>query len=351
MSPRCSHIILDPHRPDIQSCKGKCSYGPYCYKHRSDYLLRDGRIRLDRFTGLSKDYLVKDLVTFTKEYPLLGREILPHQTKKAELFAKVQGIIGLLTHYENPHSKRRVIGIQAIARKRSVLKKQACYSCNNLEDFYTFEPLRSIPVKYYYSYVDLKGHRWGFDIRSLQKLIQMGQPNPYTMTPFSAQVKGHIKASFRTLRRSASFEQVDQGPVRSREDELKQRVVDLFALMERYGYTGSIDWFMCLTRTGLRDMYRHLEDIWNHRAQLTREQKIEIAPPNGRLCRTPMSQVMNMTDKLDLQYLVMEEAQKLTRSPSEGTQTLGVMYILIALGSVSPECAEAHAWLAYVIGY
>lgn len=350
MAPPCSHIILDPHRPDVQSCKGKCSYGPYCYKHRSDYLLIDGQIRLDRFTGLSKDYLVKDLVTFTKAFPI-DLHIPQQSSKKAELFAKVKVIVALLAHYDNPLSKRRVVRVQAVARKRSVLKKQECYSCNNLEDFCTFEPLREIPVKYYYSYVDLKGHRWGFDIRSLEKLIQMGYPNPYTTTPFSTQVKSHVKASFRRLRRSASFEQVVDGPVRSREDELKQRTVDLFALMERYGYTGSIDWFMCLTRTGLRDMYRHLEDIWNHRAQLTRDQKREIAPPNGRLCGTPVAQVMAMTDKLDLQYLVMDEAQKITRSPSEGTQTLGVMYILIALGSVSPECTEAHPWLAYAIGY
>ena len=344
MSPHCCHT--NTGQPDT-GCRGSCKYGPYCYRHRSHHLIRDGLIVVDRFTGLSKDYIVKDLVAFLKVYPISQQGQQEQGQLKDALFSKVQAIVHLLEHYSSLPSLQKIIQVQAISRRHAVRMEVVGYACNNLEDFYTFEPLREIKKKYYYSYVDPQGHRWGFDIRSLQKLIQMGYPNPYTTEPFLPTVKATILKTFVGLRRSASFEIVIDEVVRSRADELKQRVVDIFASIERAGYTCSLDWFMSLTRTGLRGMYRQLEDIWNHRAQLTREQKREIAPPDGHLCRTSMTHVMGLTDKLDLQCLVMDEAHKLTRSP-DGTQTLGFMYVLIALGSVSQECATAHPWLMVV---
>ena len=47
-------------------CKHNCKYGDFCYKHRREHLISDNEINRDRFTGVSKDYLKKDLVEYQK---------------------------------------------------------------------------------------------------------------------------------------------------------------------------------------------------------------------------------------------------------------------------------------------
>jgi hypothetical protein len=344
----CCHTAITPGSTEFQICKGKCKYGPYCYKHRSYHLITDGYIDIDRFTGLSKDYLVNDMSLFLRRYKgFLGNVSSVYgqpRRNKADLFEMVRKVIETLKHYESPFSLPALLMVQSMIRMKLVLMTQAKFRCNNQEDFFTFDPLREIPIKYYYSYVDPRGHRWGFDIRSLKKLLDMKYANPYTTEAFPPEVVRDVMKCYRRLARSESYEDIVDEVARSRQEEIKQRVVDIFSAIERSGYTCSVDWFMSLTRARLRELYRNFEDIWNYRSELSEERKREIISPDGRLCTTPVTQVMNTTDKGVLQSLITEEVSKFLVTPNEGDRKLGFMYFIISLGQVSQECFDAHGW-------
>ena len=70
-------------------CSGNIKYGTYCYKHRSNYLLENNRINETKFTGLSKDYLKKDLESY---HQVIMRQ-RPSNQKKGILFSEVNKFI------------------------------------------------------------------------------------------------------------------------------------------------------------------------------------------------------------------------------------------------------------------
>ena len=153
---------------NFRKCYSRSKFGNYCRKHRANHLLDEhGYIRIDRFTGESKDYLIKDIRMYCKDKTLIPRLDLFH--KKNILFDSMSHHIEIMGHYQKNLNK--VIRVQAlrrgrIQRTRDISRK----TCNNTEDFYTFDPIQEIPDMYFYSYVDDQGFRWGFDIRSLHNL-------------------------------------------------------------------------------------------------------------------------------------------------------------------------------------
>ena len=60
----CKFIELNDNS---KKCNHHCKYGDFCYKHRGEYLMINNTINIDIFTGLSKDYLKKDLIIFMKD--------------------------------------------------------------------------------------------------------------------------------------------------------------------------------------------------------------------------------------------------------------------------------------------
>ena len=68
----------------LHECKSvSMSYGNYCYKHRSKYLLyENGLINFDNFTKKASDYLVKDI---RKTLMSLDIAVIPN-SKKSKLY-------------------------------------------------------------------------------------------------------------------------------------------------------------------------------------------------------------------------------------------------------------------------
>jgi len=304
-------------------------------------------ISVPRFTGLSKDYLLKDLISFENTHGILISHLktYPVGHKKADVFQRVMAIVEILKKYDSSSS---VIKVQSVFRRKRVLLSQEKYRCSNTEDFFTFDPLRDVPSKYYYSYVDDQGHRWGFDIRSLVKLFEMKYANPYTTRDFPIRIRREVIKTYRKLRRSESYEDIVDDVIRTRREDIKQRLVDVFSTIERSGYTCQITWFLSLPVNRLRELYRQLEDLWNYRSELTGARQRCIVPPDGRFCSVPVTHVMTMESIEDLQSLLVDEISKFARAPNEGDQTVGFILFLTGLGCVSPECFASHEWIAYV---
>ena len=336
--------FIDPE--NTNNCKHKCKYGGYCYKHRREYLIVNDTICRDRFTGLSKDYLKKDLIDYMKH----KMRIKPILSDKQLLFDEVNKHINAINEYHCIDNDKNIIKIQSLVRGKNIRKKINELKCNNSEDFYTYEELKDIPKKYFYSYVDNKKFRWGFDIRSLDKLLNMNYPNPYTTEPIPQNIVSEVKEKINILKKESGYEDLTDSIVRERKDAIKQKIIDLFSYIEQSGYTCQIEWFTNLTLRRLKELYRQLEDIWNYRSQLTQQMKRNICPPNAEIFNTPMIEVMNYTCKEDIQELILHEVMKFTNAHSDSDRKLGFMYFLIAFGMVSQPCYSAHVeWLSFMM--
>ena len=348
MSVFCKFINSDNNSDNINSdkCKHTCRYGEYCYKHRREYLIKNDVISRDRFTGLSKDYLKKDLIDYQKKH--MGLKKI--KSDKQLIFDEVFKHISAINRYYEINNDKRIILIQSLIRGRNIRKKENELKCNNSEDFYTYDELKNIPKKYFYSYIDLKNFRWGFDIRSLDKLITMNYPNPYTTEPIPQNIILEVKNNIKSLKEEIDYEDLTDSIIRERKDMIKQKIVDLFSCIEQSGYTCQIEWFSSLSIRRLKELYRQLEDVWNYRSQLSNQMKCNICPPNAYIFKTPMIEVMNYTSKEDLQELILNETLKFTNAVSESDRKLGFMYFLIAFGMVSQPCYLAHIdWLSFMM--
>jgi hypothetical protein len=327
-------------------CKYSSKYGDYCYKHRREYLIVNDLISVQRFTGKCSDYLKSDISIFRERVMMVKG---PDPGNKCELFKVVNDdIVG----YADLSSLdiRGLILIQSIFRGYICRRKCIPQKCNNDEDFYTYDLLKYLEPAYFYSYVDKMNIRWGFDIRSLMKLIQMGYNNPYTTEVIPDNIINEVKRKVNEMKAAGIYEDLTDTIIRDRVATIKQNSVDLFSFIEQSGYTCQIEWFTALSLRRLKELYKHLEDIWNYRSEISHEMKCNICPPLGIIFKTPMIEVINYTMKEDLQELILKEVFKFTHAESDSDRKLGFMYFLISLGYVSLPCYLSHIdWLGHII--
>jgi len=344
MNERCKFVNNSDN--SIQGCKFKCNYGDYCYKHRRGFLIVNDEILRDRFTGLSKDYLKNDLVKYRKN-KMRRKSLL---SGKEDLFQEIKKHITTINGYHEFDHTKEIILIQSLFRGRIIRKTNKEMKCNNDEDFYTYDELKDVPKHFFYSYVDNSGIRWGFDIRSLDKLLHMGFGNPYTTEPVPQNIVDDVKNKIQIMKLDPTYEDLTDSIVRDRKETIKQKTVDLFSFIEQSGYSCHIEWFTSLSLRRLKELYKQLEDIWNFRSQLSEQMKRNICPPNADIFKTPMIEVMNYNTKEDLQELILREVMKFTPAETDSDRKLGFMYFLIAFGMVSQPCYLAHVeWLSFMM--
>lgn len=328
-----------------QSSKQSSRYGAYSYRDRRKFLVDNDLIRTDVFTGQERDYLKKDLQKYYCQY--IG-DASTMKRYKSDLFQDICVYVSVIRRYQ-PHIDK-ISKIQGLYRGKKQRSMNKARDCNNSEDFFTFEPIREISSIYYYSYEDEAGFKWGFDIRSLSKLISMNYSNPYTTEDIPVHIRKDVEKTMEYLRENPKYSDIMDTVVRDRETTIKQKTVDLFSKIEQSGYTCHVEWFLKLSVRRLISLYKQLEDIWNYRAQLNHQMKRIICPPDGQMFRIPISEVSLYTDKQDLQELILGEIGKFTGG-SEANMKLGFMYFVIGFGYVSKDCYYAHQDWLNLVGY
>lgn len=326
---------------DNNNCNYSKKYGNYCKKHRRFHLIDNSNLIIkDNFTFQIKDYLLNDLKTYY--YRRINDKKGNH--KKQFYFDEICNHMIKIDGYDI----NKIIKIQSLFRKKLVMNLLR-KNCNNSEDFYTYDNLSEIEAKYFYSYKDSNGFKWGFDIRSLLKLIQMEYPNPYTTEKFPDIILKDIKNKIKSLKDNNLFENIEEVLLRDRKASIKQKIVDIFSDIELNGYSCQINWFYDMSGRRLKELYKQLEDLWNYRAQLSVESKKNICPPDGNVFTTPISDVMNYNCKEDLQELIINDISKFKNARSLPDKKLGYMYFIIGLSMVSPPCYLTHQdWVSFI---
>jgi len=256
----------------------------------------------------------------------------PHKGKKKELLIQLHDYFETFTPIENHQGP--------CINEREFI--------NNKEDFYTFQPINEIPKEYLFTYKN-NDFIYGFDIRSFKKLIDKNCENPYTREKIPQEVifrTNNRLSQLKKLNININYEEENISP----EQEYKNKVLDIFQKIDHLNVIASgtkIEWFLNLSFSKLKYLYRVLEDIWNYRAELTFMQKCQIVPFNN-IFKYNINNILNMSfdRKRELENIILDEMNKLISSSHEIIhKSTGCYYILIAFTEVCPDIAKEMPWL------
>ena len=231
--------------------------------------------------------------------------------------------------------------------------------CTNNTDFFTMEELNEIKMRQFFSYKDVDGHIYGFDIVSLYNLICKTDgdiKNPYNRALIPEIVKENIKTLVRIgkiIKQKVEIDIKDDTAELSLHKTIELRTVDLFQKIDMLGNYSNPTWFLSLNRLQLVKLIRELTDIWNYRASITNETKRAICPPHGNpFINVSSFYLMNESDIDNVRKVILEVFEKFINPlATTDSQMLGAIYILGSITLVNSSAANALPWLYQTFVY
>jgi hypothetical protein len=229
----------------------------------------------------------------------------------------------------------KVIHAQSYCRR--FLSRRRFLTVNH-EDFYTMDFKFDIPSNYYFCLKHNIGVSFSFDIRSLERLIATSHINPYTSTPISQTNLAKIKYHIVDLRSRGLWKNIEES-VLTVDQELRLKMVHVFHEFDMLDNYTDYTWFEELSLGQLKQLYRFCKELWNYKAQLSRQQKMLIVR-NGEAFTMSINIVGNMKDIKKLQNIILDEFNRFaTEGANLQEKKLGVILMLTALVNVSQRAS------------
>ena len=225
--------------------------------------------------------------------------------------------------------------------------------CNNETDFCTFEDIISLNIDDFYSYEDISNFVYGFSVKSMISLISNSDKNkvmnPYNRCIIPIEVLKNFERMVsigKSLKRIIPKKRIIKRIIHAQPtEELHLQCRELFFEMDFYGHFTNPNWYLTLSSGKLRSFIRELADIWNYRAQLSAEVKLDIVPEGDPFSLVNISQLITLTHE-QLQLTILSVCNKLIRSGRDhSNRSLGVLFVLSALTLVSTDAAVSIPWL------
>lgn len=298
------------------------------------------------------NYNVTQLKSFAKHYKL------KITGNKHQLLSRI---------YSYLYFSSYIIKIQKIFRRLLVKKYKELHGpaslnrkiCTNSNDFISMEPIEEINFHQFISYKDSDGFIYGFDINSLHNLFLKSDneiKNPYNRNIIPESIFKNIRSIIRLgkilkIKINLIFE--DDTKKLSNEKVIELRALRLFQAIDALGNYSNVNWFISLNRHQLIVFIRELIDIWNYRAQLPNQTKINICPPIGNPFRSLSIQYIIVEEDLwNVKNVILEVLEKFVNSGvDKDSKALGAYYVLGALTLVNSEAATSLPWLFQSVNY
>jgi len=234
--------------------------------------------------------------------------------------------------------------------------------CVNDTDFYSMEPVHSIPRNQFISTKDDSGMVYGFDIMSLYTYytseLKSGHMthdapmnNPYNRMPlpFTLELQMSRKICLTRILGVNCTIEAEPEPVVSAEQHDEQRLFMVFQEINTHGHYADSSWFSELAPAQIMRFMRELADIWNYRAQIMPETKQEICPPNGDPFRYIDLRHMHPNHIKHTGIQIMHTF--IASGTNRDSRGLGAYYVLSALTLVSQPARNAMPWLYESVMY
>jgi hypothetical protein len=222
--------------------------------------------------------------------------------------------------------------------------------CNNVEDFLTTETVKEIDYYFFISYKDTDGFIYGFNLISIHNLIiKKDTKNPYTRNAFSIELIELVQTriNYNKILNKTYHEIQDQG-----KPCINSKIISAFQKIDQLDNYTQAEWLLDLSQQNLRRFILELYDIWDYRAQLTKETKILICPPNGMPFREIPMHIIQSQYNINIAILKQFSLiiiNNFINSPLRENQKLGAIYILSALTLVNTSAAESMPWLYHSV--
>lgn len=233
-----------------------------------------------------------------------------------------------------------IVKMQALGR--GFLIRQRTNVVNQV-DFYTQDELITTPSPYYITLSDKDDITisYGFDLRSLKRLLETSKINPFTTKEF------HITSVMRAFRVIKQTEEMgykcDITPDKmTKEQSFRAYVLQVFQKINMLGNYADDNWFLDLDMGQLKKLYIGAEDIWNYRTQMPPAEKIKVVKSGMLFTQVSKVKEMSAEQHRELAVMIMDEFDRMV---SEGVnidcKKLGAMLALTALTEVSVPAANA----------
>ena len=220
--------------------------------------------------------------------------------------------------------------------------------CNNVDDFLTTESMREIDYYFFISYKDNDNFVYGFNIISIYNLIlKKDTKNPYNRNEFSMEL---IELVIKRIEYNRILNKIHHDIIPNQiKITADNKILSLFQKIDSLGNYTQVEWLINLSPFYIRKFILELYDIWDYRAQLSREMKQLVCPPFGTPFREIPIHIIQNTTTLNSDTLKHFCAtiihQFINISPQKENQCLGAIYILSALTLANPNAAESLPWL------
>lgn len=306
------------------------------------------------FMLLEDNYKHTSLTYFSRHY---GTKI--SGTKK-ELTARLFAHLYFASFITKIQKRMRGYLIRLFNNK---LHGPACFKrslCVNDTDFLTMEELKMIPPMRFFSYEDVDGFVYGFDMVSLYNLITKSSitnplRNPYNRSTIPKQALeqfGKLIHIGKILKLGITLE-LEPINSSSAEETMSFRVLDLFQLMNALGNYSDPQWFNDLDKPKSLKLIRELFDIWHYRLHISHQTKCAICPPHGSpFHHFSMLALREENDLMKIKNAILNVIFKLVNTGIDrDSKCLGAYYVLGALTLVHESAAQALPWLYQSVSY
>jgi hypothetical protein len=294
------------------ACKARAMNGDYCFDHS----------------------LVVPHDPYAKAPPWRGRANLPREHQ-------AQISIARMWRARGPARTQHTVGPYS---------RPAFYHlATNEEEFASLEPLTSIPTPYVFTFVDLQHKLWVFDIRSLAASPRNGTQlrNPYNRVTLEPTVVARYEARMLWLQRRSYCRILhSSGIALNPRQQWNQRILEVFLTLDTLGFVVNPAWFESLTPPQHMYFRYQLDDIWSRRVKP--EDREAMCPgvterTGGRLFTRRLWPGIGPDTTAGETLSVIERLT--TASTDKNVRTLGALYTLAALTTVSEQAREAYPWL------
>jgi hypothetical protein len=301
---------------------------------------------------LNKNYNVQHLKSFAKH----------HKIKVSG--NKTQLITRLFVFLKLSNS---ITKIQKIFRGKIQRNYNKCHGpafvdrslCTNATDFLTIEEMITLPFSQFFSYKDVDGFVYGFDVISLYNLIMKSGKNvknPYNRNDIPGEVIKDIRKMIRLSKLLKIPIDIDIRDINNditSQKSIELKILDIFQTIDSLGNYSDPAWFLSLNRQQVVKFVRELHDIWDYRAQLTVQTKRNVCPPNGDPFRSiNINHILNELNMENIRRIVYPLLDKFVNSGiDKDSKSLGAYYVLGALTLVNENAATSLPWLFQSVSY
>jgi hypothetical protein len=225
--------------------------------------------------------------------------------------------------------------------------------CTNDKDFFTFQKIKDLSPTQMFTYKDIDGFAYGFDICSLYNMFKIMNKseykNPYTRRLFPKNLNNKINKIIKLskiVNQNVKINIEDDVVKLSAEKKIELKVIEIFQKIDNHGFITDTKWFLNLTRVKLLRYLKELLDIWDYRAQLTIDAKKEICPPNGNPFYGISLININTMEINSLKNIILKIIEIfITRGLTNENRSLGAFYVLGSFTIVNHEAANALPWM------